>query len=73
MVSSLLNVAYLLPIPVRGFYSKPDGDDDAKTGIHEAPLLCVLPLCATALGGLVLFFWADHIYHVLQPISLMKP
>ncbi len=73
MVSSLLNVAYLLPIPIRGFYFAPDPDDHAPTAIREAPWTCVLPLLATAVGGLLLFFWAPRIYAVLKPISLITP
>ena len=46
MISSLLNVVYLLPIPIRAFCFPPP-DTDPK-GVHEAPLLCVVPLCLTA-------------------------
>jgi len=68
MISSLLNIAYLLPIPVRGFFSAPDsGPDDV--GIKEAPLFCLVPLCLTAAGGVVLFFFADKIYELLAPIA----
>ena len=35
-------------------------------GIHEAPLLCVLPPVATALGGIVLFFYAEEIWLLLM-------
>lgn len=64
MVSSLLNVAYLLPIPIRAFYFKPSDDDETK----EAPLFCLVPLCLTAAGSFVLFFYADKIFQVLEPI-----
>ena len=64
MVSSLLNVAYLLPIPIRAFYFKPNDGDETK----EAPLFCVVPLCLTAIGSFVLFFYADRIFQVLEPI-----
>lgn len=73
MVSSLLNVAYLLPIPIRAFFAKADpepegghghghGDGDA---IHEAPKFCVVPLCLTALGCLVMFFFPDPVHGLL--------
>jgi multicomponent Na+:H+ antiporter subunit D len=55
LVSSLLNVAYLLPIPIRAFFMKPS-EADAEEGIHEAPLPCLIALAITALGSLVLFF-----------------
>jgi len=64
MVSSLLNIAYLLPIVARGFFSPGSG-----SGIKEAPVLCVLPLCVTAIGCVVLFFYADAIYRLLLPIT----
>ena len=66
MVSSLLNIAYLMPIVVRGFFFAPD---DGATGIKEAPMFCVVPLCFTALGGIALFFFADEIYRLLLPIA----
>ena len=65
MVSSLLNVAYLLPIPARGFFLPPD---DGATGLKEAPLLCVVPLCLTAVGCLVLFVAPDAVTSLLRPI-----
>ena len=38
-------------------------------GIQEAPLLCVGPLCAAAVGCLVLFFTSDQILQLLLPIT----
>jgi len=50
-----------------------DGEDDHHhgpgDGIHEAPMFCLLPLCFTALGTLVLFFYADTIAQFLTPIA----
>jgi multicomponent Na+:H+ antiporter subunit D len=68
MISSLLNIAYLMPIVVQGFFFAPS-DGDEKPKIKEAPLLCVIPLCVTAVGGLFLFFFADRIYELLTPIT----
>jgi multicomponent Na+:H+ antiporter subunit D len=77
MVSSLLNVAYLIPIAARAFLPMPSvsaagvNDPDRERGwrIHEAPLLCVAPLCLTALGCVALFFYADRLYAFLQPLG----
>ncbi|MDP6455982.1 MAG: proton-conducting transporter membrane subunit, partial [Candidatus Marinimicrobia bacterium] len=67
MISSLLNIAYLMPIPARAFFlQSADGSD--RNGIKEAPVLCVVPLCLTALGCLVLFFYAGDLYRLLTPI-----
>ena len=67
MISSLLNIAYLMPIPARAFFLQPANGSD-RTGIKEAPIFCVVPLCLTALGCLVLFFYADDLYRLLTPI-----
>ena len=60
MISSVLNVAYLMPIVVRAFFTPPDDGDDI-TGIKEAPWLCVIPLCFTALACGALFFLPDRL------------
>ena len=67
MLSSLLNVGYLLPIVARGFFLPPPGATaDAATKIEEAPLPCLIALCATALLAVVLFFAAGTIETLLQ-------
>jgi len=78
ILSSLLNVAYLLPVVARGFFA---GNDAAQpvgaqvspgsrfAGVKEAPLFCVIPPVLTAFGCLVLFFYADHLYRLLEPIA----
>jgi multicomponent Na+:H+ antiporter subunit D len=76
MISSLLNVAYLMPVVARGFFRpapmpRPVGaavSPGGKFGLAEAPLLCVLPPCLTALGCLILFFYADEVVDLLRPI-----
>ncbi|MFQ5773516.1 MAG: proton-conducting transporter membrane subunit [Kiloniellaceae bacterium] len=80
MISSLLNVAYLMPIVARGFFlpgpaggPRPASVGAAAaeaTGIREAPLFCVVPLCLTAAGCLALFFFADPLYRLLEPIAM---
>ena len=68
MVSSLLNIAYLVPIPIRAFFSKPaDGSDPPR--FSEAPAFCVAALSFTALGCIVLFFLADDVYRLLVPLG----
>ena len=66
MISSLLNVAYLMPIVARAFFLPPPGEAGAAAvGIREAPMFCVVPLSITALGCLALFFYADSVYDFL--------
>ncbi|WP_423929783.1 monovalent cation/H+ antiporter subunit D family protein [Candidatus Palauibacter sp.] len=68
MISSLLNIAYLIPIPIRAFFSKPaDGSEPPR--FHEAPAFCVAALSFTALGCIVLFFLADDVYRLLAPLG----
>ncbi len=57
LVSSLLNAAYFLPIVYRAFFVEPP--EGAVNGIREAPLFCLVPICLTAFGSLVLFFYHD--------------
>jgi len=73
MASSLLNVAYLIPIAVRAFMPFPigqDGTSNTASGwrIDEAPMLCVVPLCITAFACFLLFLYADYLFFFLKPI-----
>ncbi len=70
MVSSLLNVAYLLPIPIRGFFSDPPANPghDHGAGIKEAPWPCLVAITVTSLGCLALFFYPDPVYDLLKQI-----
>ncbi len=88
MISSLLNVAYLIPIVARGFFQPAPGHAHEpaqepssagaaaapRTGsagkIREAPTLCVVALCLTASGCILLFFFADPLYRLLEPIAV---
>jgi multicomponent Na+:H+ antiporter subunit D len=65
LISSLLNVAYLMPIPIRAFYSRP-AESDQEPGWKEAPWFCLVPLSLTAISGIVLFVFGDRLYAVLQ-------
>ena len=73
MLSSLLNVGYLLSIVGRAFFLPPEadahghGDHHARAdGIQEAPMACVVPLCITALLSVVLFFQVDLIQTLIS-------
>ena len=67
MINSLLNIAYLIPPVVRAFFFAPRGE--ANEGIREAPLFCVVALCFTAAGCIVLFFFAEGVYDLLAPLA----
>lgn len=66
MVSSLLNIAYLLPIPLRGFFSKKAISGSVQ--IKEAPLPSLIALSFTALGCIVLFFYTQPLYELASAI-----
>ena len=73
LVSSLLNIAYLIPVAARAFYMAPEATDGSKNGptaIAEAPLLCVVPLCITAVGSVLLFFFGDSLNQLISLIPL---
>ena len=54
LISSLLNVFYLLPVAVTAFFRTEESEKEE--GIREAPMACVVPLVLTAIGCFVLFF-----------------
>lgn len=69
MISSLLNILYLMPIPIRGFFA----GERTNSGIKEAPWPSVLALSFTAMGSIALFFFATPIYELLKPIAGLTP
>ena len=68
VLSTLLNIAYLITIPVRAFFS-PAETSTYGDRINEAPLLCLVPLCLTAAGCIALFFYADNLYQLLSRLA----
>ncbi|GLQ36263.1 cation:proton antiporter [Amylibacter marinus] len=65
-LSSLLNVAYLIPIVARAFFlPAPEGQPNTY---GEAPLLVWLPPALTAAGCVILFFYAGVLQDFLAPI-----
>ncbi len=61
LFSSLLNIAYLLPIPVRGFFGTAR-DNPGPAGIREAPATCLAAMIITSLACLLLFFYPEPFY-----------
>ena len=82
LISTVLNIAYLMPPVVRAFLLPPNADqgdgsgtghgedygDAGGSGIREAPIFCVVPLTLTAIGCLVLFFFAEPLFGLLEGI-----
>ncbi len=78
-LSSILNVIYLLSIPIKAFFMAENGRDGAnedgsgtKTiewgNLREAPFFCLLPPVLTAIGTIILFFLVGDLYKFLEPI-----
>jgi len=67
MISSLMNIGYLLPIVARAFFLR--ADEGTPTAYGEAPLLCWAPPAITAAACLLLFFWGGAILQFLTPIA----
>lgn len=62
MLSSLLNIAYLVVIPIKGFFGKAA---EPVEGIKEAPLPCLIGLCIPAAMCLYLFFYPQPFVSLL--------
>ena len=62
LISTLLNIAYLIPIPLRAFFCPPE--DVPEGGMREAPALSVIALSVTALGCFVLFLFPGPLYRL---------
>jgi multicomponent Na+:H+ antiporter subunit D len=66
LISSLLNVAYLLPIAVRAFYVPPE--DEKERGLNEAPWPCVGALLFTAAASVALFFFPEPLKALMEMV-----
>ena len=62
LLSTLLNIVYLVPIATNAFLLRPDG---GNTTMKEAPFAVVMPLCITAALCFVLFFLLPYVYDFL--------
>ena len=67
MISSVLNIAYLLPIPIRAFFGTPPDDQHKDQG--EAPLACLLAIGITATACILLFFYPQTLFELASSIS----
>lgn len=63
MISSLLNIAYLLPIPIRAFFSKP-ASGEHYSEIKEAPKTILFAMMITSSACIILFFYPDPFYQL---------
>ena len=64
MVSTLLNIAYLIPVPIRAFLGKADAGGEIQ--IREAPIACLIAMGVTVVGCVAVFFnptWIVQMAH----------
>ena len=66
ILSSLLNVAYLLVIPVRAFFVT---SGDGEGGLKEAPLACLIALGVTSAGCVYLFLYPEFLYRLAAMVA----
>lgn len=64
LASSLLNIAYLLPIATTALFGK----EDPKSDHGEAPLACRIPLLVTASACLLLFLYPTAILELAEKV-----
>ena len=70
MVSSLLNIAYLLPIPIKAFFNTSSGEQKpwSWADTKEAPLPMLIALSVTSLACFVLFFYPQPLIDLINLI-----
>ena len=62
MISTLLNIVYLLPIPIRAFFAKPA--DVTYGEIREAPKTILIAMLITSGACILMFFYPDPFYRL---------
>jgi multicomponent Na+:H+ antiporter subunit D len=65
LASSLLNVAYFLPIVYRAFFCTTE-ESMFEDKVDEVPIWCLVPLCITASISVVLFFFPQPFLRLAQ-------
>ena len=69
-ISSLLNVAYLLPIPIKAFFNTTKGDEAPWSWAEtkEAPLPSLIAIVVTSTACLWLFFYPQPLIDLINLI-----
>lgn len=73
VVSSLLNIAYLMPIPIRAFFNTKFGNESSQqpwswSETKEAPMPSLIAIIVTSAACLVLFFYPQPIVDLINMI-----
>lgn len=67
LVSSLLNLFYLVEIPIRAFFAKPV-DPEYTKGVKEAPIFSLVAIIITTTGCLALFFFVNPAWSLVEKV-----
>ena len=69
-ISSLLNVAYLLPLPIKAFFNASDGKQPpwSWSEVKEAPLMILFALAVTSTACILLFFNPEPVIELINLI-----
>ncbi len=67
MLSSLLSLAYLMEIPLKGFFFKAGGRGDPE-GIREAPPFSLAAIVTTAAACLFLFVYPEPFFRLMSMV-----
>jgi multicomponent Na+:H+ antiporter subunit D len=79
LISSLFSIGYLMPVvttaffrplPADGGHHHGDGHDHGSGNVERDHILCVIPPVLTAFGCVLLFFFSDQLYALLEPIMM---
>jgi len=68
MISSLLSLAYLMEIPLKGFFGKRTSPPE-RAGVHEAPTPSLIAIATTAVACLLLFAHPDPLYRLVALVT----
>ena len=65
LVSSLLNLFYLVTVPLRAFFAKPV-DPVYTEGVREAPMFSLVAIITTTLGCVLLFLMVNPLWNLAE-------
>jgi multicomponent Na+:H+ antiporter subunit D len=65
LLSSLLNVAYFIPIAYKAFFPS----EPVKWEFKEAPLFCLVPMVITAIISVLLFFYPNPFLRIAEYLT----
>ncbi len=69
MLSTLLNIAYLLPIPLRAFFKPPPENEPVTVGWKEAPFPSLWAIVVTTMCCVLLFVFPQPLMNLLGLIQ----